>query len=51
MEESYDSVVQLNLVRSGGSYGRVAVTWSTAADFDFQTDITPASGVVSIYIY
>ena len=48
MEETFDSVAQFNLVRSGGTFGRVAVSWSAASSVaDLQSDITPTSGVVS----
>lgn len=46
MEELYDSVAQFNLIRTGGAYGRIAVTWSATADFDLPSDINPTSGVV-----
>ena len=48
MEETFDSVAQFNLVRSGGTFSRVAVSWSASSSVaDLQSDITPTSGVVS----
>ena len=48
MEETFDSVAQFNLVRSGGTFNRVAVSWSASSSVaDLQSDITPTSGVVS----
>ena len=48
MEETFDSVAQFNLVRSGGTFSRVAVSWSVSSSVtDLQSDITPTSGVVS----
>ena len=49
MEETFDSVAQFNLVRSGGTFSRVAVSWSASSSVaDLQSDITPTSGVVRV---
>lgn len=46
-EEASDHTVQFTLMRQGGTYGRVAVSWVASADFDLTADISPTNGMVS----
>ncbi|XP_061172919.1 adhesion G-protein coupled receptor V1-like [Saccostrea echinata] len=41
-----DSVIQLNVVRQQGFFGRVVVSWSASGDQSGLSDITPLSGQV-----
>ena len=47
-EQEFVSNVLLEVVRSGGAFGRVRVSWQTTGEHT-QSEVTPTSGEVCMY--